>query len=98
MFGLALASGNVVSGEGMVLDAVRKRKVKLVILATDVSENTRKRIEDKCTYYKIPVKSYLTKEELGHSIGKEYRAVIGILDAGFSRSILKKIEEEVNIL
>lgn len=34
---------------------------------------------------------FATKEELGHWIGKAYRASICILDEGFAKSIVKKI-------
>ena len=33
-----------------------------------------------------------TKEELGHAIGKEFRASLAILDEGFSKAVMKKIE------
>ena len=35
--------------------------------------------------------TFATKEELGHWIGKAYRASICILDEGFAKSIVKKI-------
>ena len=42
-------------------------------------------------YYEVPMEIFATKEELGHWIGKAYRASICILDEGFAKSIVKKI-------
>ena len=44
-----------------------------------------------CKYYEVPMEIFATKEELGHWIGKAYRASICILDEGFAKSIVKKI-------
>ena len=38
-----------------------------------------------------------TKEELGHWIGKAYRASICILDEGFAKSVIKKINLNMEV-
>lgn len=40
-------------------------------------------------YYQTKLYSILTKEQLGHCIGKEYRAAVAVLDDGFAKSIVK---------
>ena len=45
LIGFAYKSRKMVSGEGITLEAIKKNKVKLVFLASDASENTRKRME-----------------------------------------------------
>lgn len=47
-----------------------------------------------CKYYEVPMEIFATKEELGHWIGKAYRASICILDEGFAKSIVKKNKSE----
>ena len=44
------------------------------------------------TFYETPIIFYSTKEELGHALGKEYRASLAILDENFAKGIIDKIE------
>ena len=46
LIGLATRARKIISGEEL-MDAIRKKKVSLVIVASDASENTRKRYSDK---------------------------------------------------
>ena len=92
MFGLAARAGRIASGEFQTETAIKASTAFLVIVATDSSNNTKKLFHDKCSFYKVPVVEFGTKEELGHAIGKEYRASLAILDAGFAEAIIKKIE------
>ncbi len=89
--GLAMRAGKVVSGEFMTENAVRSQSAYLVVIAQDVSDNTRKKFRDKCGYYNVPLCEYATKEELGHSLGKQFRASLAVTDKGFAQAILKKI-------
>lgn len=92
MTGLAKKAGKLVSGEFACEAAVKKNEAKLVMLATDAADNTKKLFKNKCKFYGVPVKETMTKEELGHSIGKDYRAVAAVLDEGIAAVILKIIE------
>lgn len=93
MLGLAARAGKIVSGEFAAEKSVKNNSAKLVIVATDASDNTKKLFGNKCAYYKVPNYVYGTKEELGHSIGKEYRASVAILDNGFAKSIIEKLDD-----
>lgn len=92
LFGLAARAGKIASGEFQTETAVKSGTAYLVVVAEDASENTRKLFYDKCSFYKIPVITLGTKEELGHAIGKEFRASLAILDEGFASAVMKKIE------
>ena len=92
LLGLATRSRKVDSGEFMTEKAVKSGKAYLVIVALDASDNTKKLFHDKCSFYKVPVIILGTKEELGHAIGKEFRASVAILDEGFAGAVMKKIE------
>lgn len=93
MLGLAMKAGNVVSGELSVEKAIKKRKAKLVMIAEDASERTKKNFKDACLFYNVVLIIYKDKEALGHSIGKQFRASLAILDKGFADSLLKKCRE-----
>jgi ribosomal protein L7Ae-like RNA K-turn-binding protein len=46
-----------------------------------------------CTFYEVPMFVYGTKEDLGHSMGKEFRASLAVTDEGFAKSIEKRLIE-----
>ncbi len=71
LLGLCQRAGQLITGEELVLGEVRKQTVKLVLLASDASSNTEKKIKDKCGYYKIPVCVTSDRYALGQAIGKE---------------------------
>ncbi len=96
MLGLAEKAGKIASGEFSTEKAVKSHKAFLVIVAEDASDNTRKMFRNMCDFYRVPMYLYGTKEELGHHIGKQYRASLAVTDQGFSRSLetkLKMLEE-----
>jgi len=95
LLGLATRSRNVVSGEFMTEKSVKSGTAKLVIVADDASDNTKKEFRDMCTFYKVPCYFFGTKEELGKSMGKEIRASLSITDDGFAGSIIKLLQEVV---
>lgn len=88
LLGLATRAGLLVSGEDIVIDAMRKKKAKIVFLGSDCSDNTLDKFKNKCFYYKIELNTMFTSEELSHSIGKT-RMVLAITDSGFYKSIKK---------
>ena len=92
LIGLASRARKVSSGEFSVEKAVKTGYANLVIVANDASDNTRKKFNDMCKFYETPIIFYSTKEELGHALGKEYRASLAILDENFAKGIRDKIE------
>ena len=92
MIGLATRSRNVVSGEFSADKAIKEGSAKLVIVGNDSSDNTKKAFKNSCAFYKVPYFEYATKEELGHGMGKELRAVLAVTDEGFANSIMKLLE------
>lgn len=94
MLGLAARSRNLVSGEFMTEKAVKEGKAKLVIVSEEASENTKKQFTNMCSFYEVPIYLYGTKQELGHYIGKEFRASAAVTDEGFAKSIISRLESE----
>ncbi len=93
LLGLATKAGKLVSGDETTLKAIKAQKVNLVIVATDASEATIKKFNDKCSYYETSILVTCTKAELSHAIGKS-RAIIGVSDNGFSRKMRELMKEE----
>lgn len=92
LLGLAQRAGRIVSGEELVLDTVRSNKCKLVILAIDGSDNTKKKFYDKCDSYGVKLIELADRYKLGSAIGKEKRVVIGIIDQGFAKKVQELLQ------
>lgn len=97
MVGMAMKAGKIVSGEFATEKAVKTGKAFLVIVSEAASENTKKMFRNMCTYYEVPMYTYGTKEELGHSMGKEFRASLAVTEEGFAKSIEKRLIEAERI-
>ncbi|KIL35325.1 50S ribosomal protein L7ae [Cohnella kolymensis] len=82
--GLAMRAGKLASGEEIVMKAIRSGEAKLVLLAGDASENTGKKIADKCASYGIPLRIGFTRQELGAAVGKPERVIFAVTDKGFA--------------
>ena len=87
--GLCVRAGKVIFGVPQVCEAMRKggkNSPVTVFEASDTSENTRKRISDKCTYYNIKhIKLNIGGEELAAALGKSaYLAAVAVTDKEMS--------------
>lgn len=92
LLGIATKSRNVASGEFASEKAVKEHKAALVIVAEDSSDNTKKMFTNMCTYYNVPIYLFGKKDDLGHAIGKEFRASLAVLDKGLADAIKKLLE------
>ena len=93
LIGLAMKAGKVVSGEFSVEKCIKSGKAKLVIVAADASENTKKKFEDNNNIYGNTIFRNSTKEDLGMILGKGLRSSITLTEDGFKNAILKITEE-----
>ncbi|MDY4694275.1 MAG: ribosomal L7Ae/L30e/S12e/Gadd45 family protein [Blautia sp.] len=91
LVGLATKAGKIVSGEFCTEKSVKTGKGVLVIVAQDASENTRKKFQNMCTFYNVPVVFFSDKESLGRAMGKEYRACLAVQDDNFAKAIMKEV-------
>lgn len=94
LISLATKAGKVVSGEFATEKEVKTGYACLVIVAEDASENTKKKFKNMCEFYEVPICIYGDKETLGHTIGKEFRAMLAITDAGFAKGVCKHLQAE----
>ena len=91
LIGLATKAGKTVSGEFSTEKAVKTGKAYLVIVSEEASANTKKMFSNMCTYYKVPIYYFGGKEELGHAMGKQFRASLAVTDEGLSKAIMKQM-------
>ncbi|MDO4771980.1 MAG: ribosomal L7Ae/L30e/S12e/Gadd45 family protein [Bacillota bacterium] len=93
MLGFASKAGKLSCGQEQVIRSVRMQKAHLVILALDVSEASKKKIRDKCTYYEVAWIELLDRADLSKCIGKTDKTCVAINDQGFAETILRYYEE-----
>ena len=91
---LATKAGKTASGEFCTEKEVKTGMAELVIVAEDASDNTKKKFKNMCNFYEVPIYFYGDKDTLGHAMGKEFRAMVAVTDAGFAKGIGKHLETE----
>ena len=71
LIGLCMAAGGVTTGFDSVMTEIRSGSAKFLLIASDVSDRTKKQLTDKCTYYhtKYRIGPY-TGETLAKMLGK----------------------------
>ena len=96
--GLAKRAGKLRSGANTCAFEMSKGRVKLMILASDISENGRKKILKEIRKYGVPYIEPGTLDEISRAVGEEGRSVFAICDKGFAEAVLKetgKVVKEV---
>ena len=94
--GLCSKAGKLIYGVPMIVEAMQKgKKVYLVLEACDTSDNTHKKITDKCNTYGIEkIKIDADGGTLGASVGKSsVLAAVAITDEGFYKMVSKYFTE-----
>ena len=98
LISLATKAGKTASGEFCTEKEVKTGMAALVLVAEDASENTKKKFQNMCEFYEVPIYFYGDKDTLGHAMGKEFRASLAVTDPGFAKGIAKHIEAEQNTI
>lgn len=86
MLGLACRARKICSGDS-VIKSIQNKKAKLVIIAEDTGDNSKKKLIDKCTYYKVPYVMIESSTALNQAIGEVNRKCVAVLDEGFAQKL-----------
>ena len=94
--GLCVRAGKVIFGVPQICEAMRRggrNTPAAVFEAADTSDNTHKRISDKCTYYNIKhIKISIGGEELAAALGKSaFLAAVAVTDKEMCQMAQKHI-------
>lgn len=89
--GIATKAGKIACGTEAVEETIEKRKAKLVMIAQDASEKTKKNITYQCEKSQIPIVIFSSIERISKAIGKTNKAVISIKDKNLGEEINKII-------
>ncbi len=92
--GLIRRAGKLTIGCDPVVDSMSKGSAKLVVMASDISPNTKKIVlknAEEYNVHSIVIKS--SKQELSAAVGKT-AAVVSVDDEGFAGSLEKKLADD----
>lgn len=92
MLGLAKRAGKIVTGEFLCDKAIKNGQSRLIIIASDISDGSKKAVCDACNYYGVEYIEYGTADELGKFTAAGRRVVVSVNDDNFKNAILSKIE------
>ena len=91
MIGLAKRARALCGGGFLSEDAIKTGKAKLVILACDASDRSKKNIINSCEYYKVPYVEFSNMQSLGKVTGGGEKSVVTITDFNFAKALKEKI-------
>lgn len=94
LISIATKAGKVKTGEFLTTKTLQEGYGDLVIIATDTSEKSTRRLTGIAENYECKSVIYGTKADLGRYTGKTEKSVICITDKGLADAILKKLDNK----
>ena len=95
LLGLMRRANAIAVGEVNTGCAAKAGKAKLLLLASDASENARRRAEGFAAGRDLPLSTLpFTKEEFASAVGLSGGSMAAVTDLGFANALLKALAEE----
>ncbi len=94
--GLARRAGKTASGEFQTEESLKKEKARLVIIASDASDNTKKKFGNMCAWHHVRMVIFSDKATLGSCIGCGSRSSIALTDPGLADAVAKALGQETD--
>ena len=91
LLGLTTKAGKICFGTDVCIDLIQRNKVKLIIVATDAADRTKRNFKFLYDKNNIKIAEFSTIEEISKAIGKNNKAVVGIKDNNLASEIYKII-------
>ncbi|GAA0461578.1 YlxQ family RNA-binding protein [Alkalibacillus silvisoli] len=94
LLGLAFRARKLTLGEEAIVESVRTNEAKLVLLSKDASNNTVKKLTDKCKSFNVSY--YIVDDDrqtLSKAIGKQGRVAVAVNDEGFANKLKQLLSE-----
>ncbi len=98
LLGIARKAGQLVMGTELVMKALagKNPQIHMVLASSGASNNTKKRISDRCSYYNVTQYTIpQTPDELSRLLGKSCTVCcIGITDQGFAEGLKRYLTND----
>ena len=92
--GFASKAGKLLSGTNTCTYSLQKGKVKLLLIASDVSANTIDKMESAAKGTRTPYRIYGEADRLAHCTGKYGHGVFAVTDSNFAKVIAAEIDKK----
>lgn len=97
--GMCARARKLTTGVDMICEALRAggaQAPRLAVMASDVSENTKKRLTDRCAYYQIPLVAVKSDTiALGNAVGKKAAvAAVAVPEGNLLRLVEQYLRED----
>ncbi len=98
VLGLAARCGRIVYGCEQCCAALKQGRTRLVVMAEGISENTSKRLRDRCSFYGATlISAGCGADELGHALGRSGPvAAAGVTDSSLSAAVIKAFGSSIH--
>lgn len=93
LLGLAARAGALEFGTDLVRRAARSDRLHLVVIASDISSNTRQKLEPLLAARSIRWIGGPDRDRLGSAVGRGALSAVGVRDARFAREIADGADE-----
>ena len=91
--GFASKARKILTGYNTCLMEINKHRIKLVIVANDISNNSKDKIFQECKKSDVDCLEFSTKDELSHLTGNIDKGIYGVTDSNFAKIIKNEIEK-----
>lgn len=87
--GICKKAGRITAGYNKCEEALKGKKLFLIIISQEASENTRKKFTNYCLRFNVPLISGISKENLSRYTGLNEINILGITDKDMADQLLK---------
>ena len=91
--GFAAKARKIVNGYNTCVFTMEKRKVKLLIIAADLAENSKKKMISAANKFNVEYRVFGDSDEMSRMTGTSGKGIFGITDENFANVISKEIDQ-----
>ncbi len=92
--GFAARARSLSTGYNTCIFMMEKRKLKLLILTEDLSENSKEKMHRVAKQYEVPCRTYGKMDDLSHITGTEGKGIFGLADKNLADAIVSEIDRQ----
>lgn len=92
--GFAARARSLSTGYNTCVFMMEKGKIRLLILAEDLSENSKEKMIRAAKQYEVPYRTYGKMDELSHITGTEGKGIFGLADKNLADAIVNEIDRQ----
>lgn len=93
LIGFAQKAGKISSGTVAAKTSLLRKRARILVMSSDISEKTRDSLIGTCNKQKIPWVVFGNKLQLGVSVGKAYRVALTVNDDNMAQAIIAALRE-----